>query len=110
MQNNVWKINMAEDKKQEQEQEKTDEYKPDMRLKKLWESLEENKRQRRHKKFQNWLNKSYNYSDNEVYVEDILDNLCKDVFKLVKRNGYTISNEKQLRNEIATFVYKTSDA
>ena len=108
MQNNVWKINKAEDKKQEQE--KTDEYKPDMRLKKLWESLEENKRQHRHKKFQNWLNKSYNYSDNEVYVEDILNNLCKDVFQLVKRNGYTISNEKQLRNEIATFVYKESNA
>ena len=108
MQNNVWKINRTEDKKQEQE--KTDEYKPDARLKKLWESLEENKRQRRHKKFQNWLNKSYNYSDNEVHVEDILNNLCKDVFQLVKRNGYTISNEKQLRNEIATFVYKESNA
>jgi len=108
MQNNVWKINKTEDKKQEQEE--TDEYKPDMRFKKLLESLEENKRQQRHKKFQNWLNKSYNYSDNEVYVEDILNNLCKDVFQLVKRNGYTISNEKQLRNEIATFVYKESDA
>ena len=29
---------------------------------------------------------------------------------VITKNGFTISNEKQLRNEIATFVYKTSDA
>ena len=108
MQNNVWNKNLTKNKKEEEKKE--DEYKPDTRLKNLWKSLEENKRKEKHRKFQNWLKNEYEYNENYISVEEILRRFCKDVFKLINNNGYKISDEKQLRNEIATFVYKESYA
>ena len=107
MQNNAWGKNMNTDSKKE---EKKDEYKPDIRVQRLWKSLEENKRKQRHEAFHKWLKNEYKYGENFIEVEEILEHLCKDVFKMVNEHGLTITNEKQLRNEIATFVYKESYA
>ena len=107
MQNTVWGKNMNTDSKKE---DKKDEYKPDIRLQRLWKSLEEMKTKQRHEKFQNWLEENHDYGENTILVNDILNQFCRDVFNIVTKNGYVISNEKQLRNEIATFVYKTSNA
>ena len=107
MQNNAWGKNMNTDSKKE---EKKDEYKPDIRVQRLWKSLEENKRKQRHEAFHKWLKNEYKYGENFIEVEEILEHLCKDVFKMLNEHGLTITNEKQLRNEIATFVYKTSNA
>jgi len=107
MQNTVWGKNVNTDSKKE---EKKDEYKPDIRLQRLWKSLEENERKLRHEKFQNWLEENQDYGENSISVNDILNHFCRDVFNVITKNGFVISNEKQLRNEIATFVYKTSNA
>ena len=107
MQNTVWGKNMNTDSKKE---EKKDEYKPDIRVQRLWKSLEENKRKQRHEAFHKWLKNEYKYGENFIEVEEILEHLCKDVFKMLNEHGLTITNEKQLRNEIATFVYKESYA
>tara|TARA_B100001996_G_C18392674_1_gene489825 strand:+ start:38 stop:361 length:324 start_codon:yes stop_codon:yes gene_type:complete len=107
MQNNAWGKNMNTDSKKE---EKKDEYKPDIRVQRLWKSLEENKRKQRHEAFHKWLKNEYKYGENFIEVEEILEHLCKDVFKMLNEHGLTITNEKQLRNEIATFVYKESYA
>lgn len=107
MQNTVWGKNLNTQSKKE---EKKDEYKPDIRLQRLWKGLEEIKRNHRHEQFQNWLEENHDYGENTVSTNDILNQFCRDVFNVITKNGFTISNEKQLRNEIATFVYKTSDA
>ena len=107
MQNNAWGKNMNTDSKKE---EKKDEYKPDIRVQRLWKSLEENRRKQRHEAFHKWLKNEYKYGENFIEVEEILEHLCKDVFKMLNEHGLTITNEKQLRNEIATFVYKESYA
>lgn len=107
MQNTVWGKNVNIDSKKE---EKKDEYKPDIRLQRLWKSLEEIKRKQRHENFQNWLEENQDYGENSIPVNDILNRFCRDVFNIITKNGFVISNEKQLRNEIATFVYKTSNA
>ena len=107
MQNTVWGKNVNTDSKKE---EKKDEYKPDIRLQRLWKSLEENERKLRHEKFQNWLEENQDYGENTISVNDILNRFCHDVFNIITKNGLVISNEKQLRNEIATFVYKISNA
>jgi len=107
MQNNAWGKNMNTDLKKK---EKKDEYKPDIRVQRLWKSLEENKRKQRHEAFHKWLKNEYKYGENFIEVEEILEHLCKDVFKMLNEHGLTITNEKQLRNEIATFVYKESYA
>jgi hypothetical protein len=106
MQNNAWGKNMNTDSKKEVD----DEYKPDIRVQRLWKSLEENRRKQRHEAFHKWLKNEYKYGENFIEVEEILEHLCKDVFKMVNEHGLTITNEKQLRNEIATFVYKESYA
>jgi len=108
MQNNVWKIKPL--KKEKKEEKNNNEYKSDTRLKNLWKSLEENKREERHRKFHNWLETEHEYNENYITVEEILRRLCKDVFNIINVNSYVISDEKQLRNEIATFIYKESYA
>ena len=105
MQNNAWGKNMNTDSKKE---EKKDEYKPDIRVQRLWKSLEENKRKQRHEAFHKWLKNEYKYGENFIEVEEILEHLCKDVFKMLNEHGLTITNEKQLRNELATFIYSVS--
>ena len=107
MQNTVWGKKMNIDSKKE---EKKDEYKPDIRLQRLWKGLEEIKRNHRHEQFQNWLEENQDYGENTISVNDILNRFCHDVFNIITKNGLVISNEKQLRNEIATFVYKISNA
>ena len=77
MQNTVWGKNVNTDSKKE---EKKDEYKPDIRLQRLWKSLEENERKLRHEKFQNWLEENQDYGENSISVNDILNHFCRDVF------------------------------
>ena len=41
-----------------------------------------------------------------MQIKEMLNLMCKEVFTTAEKNGFTISNEKRLRDEIATFVYK----
>ena len=38
----------------------------------------------------------------------IVNTMCLEVIKSIKDNNMKISNEKQLKNEIATFIYRRS--
>ena len=69
MQNNAWGKNMNTDSKKEVD----DEYKPDIRVQRLWKSLEENRRKQRHEAFHKWLKNEYKYGENFIEVEEILE-------------------------------------
>ena len=86
--------------------EDEDDYKPDPRMVELFKNLEKTREKMRKEKFQKWLNE---YNENDIQIVSILRHLCDDVLKAVNETGFVISNEKQLRNEIATFVYKESN-
>ena len=96
---NAWGINKVKDMKEEDD----DKYKPDVRLAKIFEAKEEYARKRRHENFQQWLKE---YNEKNMQIKEMLNLMCKEVFTTAEKNGFTISNEKRLRDEIATFVYK----
>ena len=96
---NAWGINKVKDMKEEE----GDKYKPDVRLAKIFEAKEEYARKRRHENFQEWLEE---YNEKNIQVKEMLNQMCKEVFRTCQKDGFTITNEKRLRDEIATFVYK----
>ena len=96
---NAWGINKVKDMKEED----GDKYKPDVRLAKIFEAKEEYARKRRHENFKQWLEE---YNEKNIQVKEMLNQMCKEVFITCQKNGFSITNEKRLRDEIATFVYK----
>ena len=96
---NAWIKNKVKNIKVEDD----DEYKPDTRLAKIFAAKEKYARERRNENFKRWLNE---YTDKNTQVKEMLNQMCKEVFTTCQKDGFTISNEKRLRDEIATFVYK----
>ena len=93
------KINLKEEKKEEKKQY------DDSRFINLLNNLEQIKYNEKKRKFNDWLNKS---NIDNIKYNNIIHTLCKELISLIKNNNYTITNEKQLRNEIATFIYSIS--
>jgi hypothetical protein len=86
-------------------EEKKNTYKPDKRISKIYEAKEKFNSEMRQKKFKQWLNRK---NTENTSINNILNNLCRDMEKIVTESGFTISNKKILRDEIATFIYKES--
>ena len=86
-------------------EEKKEEYKPDKRISKIYEAKEKFNSEMRQKKFKQWLNRK---NIENISINNILNNLCRDIEKVVTESGFTITNKKILRDEIATFIYKES--
>ena len=104
MQNSNWgNLNTKIEKDKNKDK---DDYKPDPRMVELFKDLEKTREKIRQEKFQKWLNE---YNENDIQIVSILRHLCDDVLKSINKTGFVISDEKQLRNEIATFVYKESN-
>ena len=97
---NAWIKNKVKDIKEEDNQDK---YKPDTRIAKIFAAKEEYARKRRHENFQQWLEE---YNEKNMQIREMLTHMCKEVITICQKNGFTITNEKRLRDEIATFVYK----
>jgi hypothetical protein len=96
---NAWLKNKDKNIKEEDD----DKYKPDTRIAKIFEAKEEYAKKRRNENFQQWLGKN---TEKNMQIKEMLNLMCKEVFTTAEKNGFTISNEKRLRDEIATFVYK----
>tara|TARA_R110001592_G_scaffold38722_7_gene127655 strand:+ start:700 stop:1032 length:333 start_codon:yes stop_codon:yes gene_type:complete len=91
--------------KTEKKEEKKDTYKPDKRISKIYEAKEKFNSEMRQEKFKQWLNR---LNTKNISINNILNNLCRDVENIVTESGFTISNKKILRDEISTFIYKES--
>ena len=97
---NVWVINKVNDK-----EDKTQINNKDNKIQNIYDAKIERERVNRHENFKRWLQKK---GSENTKMNDILNNLCRDVQEIVTNTGFTISNEKILRDEIATFIYKES--
>jgi len=71
-------------------------------LQRLHASLRENRKINNKNDFQNWLN---SYYDENIKVYEKCHQICKDLILMCKQNGYEINNEKQFKNEIASYLY-----
>ena len=92
---NAWNINKVntidiEDKEKS--------YKPDERIKRIYEAKREYARKARHEKFQRWLTE---YTDKNVQIKEVL--LCKEIERVVNESGFAITNEKDL--EMNSYFY-----
>jgi len=84
--------------------------------------------EKNNKKFLLWLEEQleknyYTYSNNNKNIEkeriylngyilkkkDYVDNFMNDIEDLILSNGFVINNEKEFRDEIASFVYRYSN-
>ena len=93
------KINLKKDKVNKKKQY------DDSRFIKLLQELEDVKINEKKRKFNDWLNKTN--VDNLKYTV-IINHFYKDLKNIIINNNFTITNEKQLRNELATFIYSVS--
>jgi len=92
------KINFKKEKVNEKQYD-------DSRFIKLLQELEDVKINEKKRKFNDWLNKTN--IDNIKYTV-IINHFYKDLKNIIINNNFTITNEKQLRNELATFIYSVS--
>ena len=93
------KINLEEEKKEEKKQY------DDSRFIKLLQELEDIKFNEKKIKFNNWLNKT---NIDNIKYNVIINHFYKDLKNIIINSNFTITNEKQLRNELATFIYSVS--
>jgi len=49
------------------------------------------------------------YKYNLVKKKTFVNNFIDQINSIITKNSYTINNDKQFRNEIASFIYKYSD-
>lgn len=87
-------------------------YNCDTKLKRLLEALEESKKRHRVEKFNEWLKKIIYHevnSDFKMNISDIIENLFYETKELINYYGHTISDEKRLRDSIASMIYKESE-
>ena len=74
---------------------------------KLYKHLSLLKKQQKNNKFQTWLNMRTEY---DLKHKTLISEFCQDILKTVSGSNFTIGNEKQFKNEIATFIYQLSNA
>ena len=65
--------------------------------------------------FQQWLEEPVcNYTEQctkfgKIYThKNYISDYCKELLTIIYKNNYTITDEKQFKNEIATFIYRLS--
>ena len=93
------KINLKDEKKEEKKQY------DDSRFIKLLQELEDIKFNEKKIKFNNWVNKT---NIDNIKYNVIINHFYKDLKNIIINSNFTITNEKQLRNELATFIYSVS--
>lgn len=84
-------------------------YEPDKKMVELFSSLEQLKQKRKKEHFKNWLNLDVELNEiNTIKIKNILEDLIENVNSVVETCGLSIGNEKELRDNIATMIYRRS--
>lgn len=89
-------------------------YKIDKKTNDLIKSLDNIRKKNNKRNFIEWLNKNIKLYENErddeisLKVKDVLENLIHDINVIMKEKGREILNQKQLRDTVASMIYKES--
>lgn len=89
-------------------------YKIDKKTNDLFKSLDNIRKKNDEKNFIEWLNKNIKLYEDErdddisLKVKDVLENLIHDINVIMKEKGIEILNQKQLRDTVASMIYKES--
>ena len=71
----------------------------------LFKSLQKSRERQRKEDFKKWLNI---YTFDDIKIKNILTNMLTEIKYEITARGFTIKDENQLKNNIATFIYKNS--
>ena len=66
---------------------------------------EENRNQEKHEKFQKWLNSN---TDRNISNANKIETISYAIFNSLKNSNYKINNEKEFKDELATYIYHIS--
>ena len=104
---NAWSKNIIVKKEEEsviikKEKEKEYQYSKE---EKLFKALHKLKQKQKKESFQDWLEKR---TFEDIRIRDILTQMVLDVKNEIQMRGFTIKDENQLKNNIATFIYNNS--
>jgi len=89
-------------------------YKIDKKTNDLIKSLDNIRKKNNKRNFIEWLNKNIKLYEDErddeisLKVKDVLENLIHDINIIMKEKGREIINQKQLRDTVASMIYKES--
>lgn len=59
-------------------------------------------------RFNDWLNQEIDFGDYTVKNRNVLGYLIKDIKKVIEEKNYHINDEKEFKNNLATFIYNNS--
>ena len=104
---NPWSKNMIFQKDEDNNtvSEKKEQYENYKFEKKLFKALYKNRRLKRKRDFQDWLEQT---TFDDFRIRDILMQMVLDVKREIKLAGFEINDENELKNNIATFIYNNS--
>lgn len=78
----------------------------------LFESINNIKYNKKQLKFKEWLNSGVfldDYNENDYITNlDRVNDFTNSIISIIKENGFVIKNERNLKNELASFIYKLS--
>ena len=70
--------------------------------------LQELRGKQRNDDFHTWLNKKVDSCDDAFTNKDIIKNYIYELTDFLKFNNYKIKNDKQFKDEIASYIYNNS--
>ena len=66
---------------------------------------QENRNQDKQEKFQKWLNSD---TDRNISNASKIETIAYAIFNSLKNSNYKINNEKEFKDELATYIYRIS--
>ena len=78
-------------------------------MEKILYALQKNKEKYKKENFQLWLNKKINSDTNSLEYKDVVLSYIAEIKDFLKNNNYQIKNNKQFKDEIASYIYSESN-
>lgn len=59
-------------------------------------------------RFNEWLNQEIDFGTYTTKNKNVVTHMINDIKKVIEGKNYSINNEKEFKNKMATFIYKNS--
>ena len=77
----------------------------DSRFQKVLRQIKIQEEEEENNKFQKWLNSD---TDRSITNYSKIETIAYAIFNTLKHNNYKINNEKEFKDELATYIYRIS--
>jgi hypothetical protein len=77
-------------------------------MEKLLYALQQTRDKRKQASFQKWLEKKTDTDEDALSNKDVVVNYLTEIRVYLKHNNYKIKNDKQFKDDIASYIYNNS--